>query len=271
MNRLHRELAPVTDEAWAAVEDEAARTLSLNLAGRRLVEIDGPRGFALSSVPTGRTVPADGGALVEGVEVTARTNRPLLELRVEFDLARAELEAVDRGARDPDLSPLVDAARRIALAEDRLVFEGGAGGVDGVASASPHAPLDLTDDYAGYPSLVAKAIATLRNSGVDGPFGLALGPRCYTGVVETTEHGGYPVLEHLRLITGGPLVWAPGVDGSVVISQRGGDFRLTIGEDLSVGYVRHDGRSVTLFIEETVTFANDTPEAAIALRHRAGT
>jgi uncharacterized linocin/CFP29 family protein len=75
------------------------------------------------------------------------------------------------------------------------------------------------------------------------------------------------VLEHLRLIAGGPLIWAPAINGSAVVSLRGGDYRITSGQDLSVGYLDHDAESVTLYFEESITFSNDSPEAAVALRY----
>ena len=111
---------------------------------------------------------------------------------------------------------------------------------------------------------MAQAVARLRAAGVDGPYAIALGPRCYTGVVETTE-GGYPVLNHLRMILDGPIVWAPAVDGAVVMSIRGGDFELTCGQDVSIGFASHDAGGVSLYLQESITFRVHTPEAAIAL------
>jgi uncharacterized linocin/CFP29 family protein len=264
VNHLRRELAPISEAAWEEIDSEAARSLRNFLAARRLVDFEGPTGWEASCVATGRceslTPP------VEGVRAGTRSVRPYVELRAELILQRSELDAVDRGARDPDLDPLIDAARRIANAEDALVFMGSPGaGIAGMMTASPHPALPIPDDYSRFPSLVARAVAQLRASGVDGPYGVALGPRCYTGVVETTEHGGYPVLEHLRLITGGPVVWAPTVDGSLVVSLRGEDFRLSIGQDLSIGYLTHDAETVILYLEETLTFSNDSPEAALPL------
>ena len=84
-------------------------------------------------------------------------------------------------------------------------------------------------------------------------------------MLETTEHGGYPLLDHLRKIIGGPLVWAPGVDGAVVVSQRGGDFLFEAGEDLSIGYDAHGADAVELYLVESFTFRVVTPEAAVAL------
>src|SRR5207247_8582155 len=142
--------------------------------------------------------------------------------------SRRELRAIARGARDYDLQVVIDAARQAASAEDAAVFHGfDAAGIAGISDSTPHAPIVISDDYNDYPGTVARAVAMLQSAGIGGPFAIALGPRCYTGVIETTEHGGYPVLEHIRLILGGPVVWAPAVGGAVVVSWRGGAFQLT--------------------------------------------
>jgi uncharacterized linocin/CFP29 family protein len=108
-------------------------------------------------------------------------------------------------------------------------------------------------------------VATLRAAGVGGPYAVALGARCYTGVIETTEHGGYPVLEHIRLITGGPIAWAPAVDGAAVVSLRGGDYELVCGQDFSIGYRAHSDVAVELYVEESVTFVVRDERAAVGL------
>ena len=139
-----------------------------------------------------------------------------------------------------DLQPAVDAARSIALVEDASVFHGmSLASIDGIVPASAHDLITLDPDLAQAPKAAAEAVAALRRSGVDGPYAMALGNRCYTGVVEST-HGGYPTLEHLKLVLdGGPVVWAPAVEGAVVLSTRGGDFELVVGEDFSIGYRGH--------------------------------
>jgi uncharacterized linocin/CFP29 family protein len=48
MNNLHRELAPISDTAWAQIEEEASRTLKRYLAGRRVVDLHGPSGTVSS-------------------------------------------------------------------------------------------------------------------------------------------------------------------------------------------------------------------------------
>ncbi len=268
MNHLMRELAPITDGSWQQIDAEATRSLKHFLAARRLVDFSGPLGWEYSSVDVGRVDSLDSGPLGP-VEASLRRIKPLIELRSPFSLSKSELAAVDRGATDPDLDPVIVASRAAAVAEDHLVFHGyEQGPVAGIVATSPHEPVIISDDYSHYPGHVAKAVAALRAADVSGPYAIALGPRCFTGVTETTEHGGYPVFEHLRQILDGPVVWAPAVDGAVVLSQRGGDFELTVGEDFSIGYRADDAASVDLFIEETLTFHINTPEAAVHLAHR---
>jgi uncharacterized linocin/CFP29 family protein len=267
MDHLRTDLAPLSAAAWEQVKEEATRTVRTYLAGRALVDVEGPHGWEYSSRSLGRVRPVSGG-LPDGVEASTRVVRPAVELRTPFTLDLAELDTIDRGAADPDLAAVSEAARNAALAEDSAIFSGfAAGGVVGIAEASPHEPIMLSTDYDRYPMAVARAVAMLRAAGVGGPYGLALGPRCYTGVIETTEHGGYPLLEHLKLILGGPIVWAPAVDGAVVVSLRGGDYVLELGNDLSIGYISHDSTSVRLYLEESFTFNVLEDRAAVAMTY----
>ncbi len=267
MNHLLRDLAPITDRAWEWIDEEATRSLKHYLAARRLIDFSGPHGWDHSDVDVGRVTRLDKGP-VDGVAAVQRRVLPLVELRAPFFLARSELAAADRGAEDVDLDPVIAAGRASALAEDGIVFHGYPGaGIAGIIPSSPHAAVPIDDDYPRYPEHVAHAVAVLRAADIDGPYAVALGSRCFTGVTETTEHGGYPVFQHLREILGGPVVWAPAVDGAVVLSQRGGDFQITIGQDFSIGYVGSDVEQVQLYIEESVAFRVNTPEAAVHLAY----
>ncbi len=192
-----------------------------------------------------------------------------MEIRTPFTLEREELDAIGRGACDADLEPVVAAARRAARAEDLAVFHGlASAGIVGLTEATPHDPVMISDDYAAYPTHAAEAVAVMREAGVEGPWGIALGPRCYAGVMQQSEAGGYPVLKHLQLILeGGPVVFAPAIDGAVVVSQRGGDVELVTGQDFAIGYLHHDATSVELYLEETIAARICTPEAAVHLAY----
>jgi uncharacterized linocin/CFP29 family protein len=266
MDRLHRALAPISEEAWRQIDDEAARTLRHYLAGRSLVDMEGPKGWGHSAEGRGDTQTA--AAPLEGVEARLRVVQPVAELRTPFEISVAELDRIDRGAADPDLDPVTDAAKLMARAEDHIVFHGhDAVGIAGIAAASPHEDVPIPDDYNLYPSAVAQAVATLKRAAVEGPYAIALGERCYTGVIETTEHGGYPVLEHLKVILGGPVVWAPAVDGAVVLSKRGGDYTFISGDDFAIGFERASATGVQLYIEESFTLMVREARAAVALAY----
>jgi uncharacterized linocin/CFP29 family protein len=263
MDHLRRELAPISDKAWNELDAEASRDLRQFLAARRMVDFSGPHGWEHSADNLGRLERLEGP--LEGVEAGTRALQPLIELRTPFTVRRTDLDDIDRGRADPDLIAVLEGARKAAAAEDRLVFHGfKSAGIVGMTEASPHPRLEIGDEYSQYPKMVAQAVSLLRNAGIDGPYALALGSRGYTGVIETTEYGGYPVLEHMGLILGGPVVWAPSVDCAVVASLRGGDFELTCGQDFAIGYTAYDSSSVELYLEETVSFRVIMPEAAVA-------
>ena len=264
MNHLLRGHAPISDDGWNLLDEEARQRLSPALAARKLVDFSGPHGWEYSATNLGRIRPLPN-APGEGVSGLQRQVLPLVELRADFELSRAELRDADRGADDVDLAPLDQAAHRIAVAENVAVFHGWHGAIAGVAEASPHEQAKLSKADA-YPTRVAGAVEQLLCSGITGPYGLALGREQYRLVVETAEHGGYPLLDHLHKILEGPIVWAPGVQGAVVLSLRGGDFIFESGEDLSIGYDSHDGEAVRLYLEESFSFHVATPEAAVALK-----
>jgi uncharacterized linocin/CFP29 family protein len=210
MGHLHRDLAPISAEAWEQIEEEAKRTLKATLAARKLVDFDGPKGWRKTAVGTGRAELLNPPPR-EGVEAKVRKVLPLIELRVPFELSREELDAVDRGSENPDLDPVIQAARQIALSEDGAVFHGYApASISGICEEAPGGPIPITKNYEDYPVAVAQALTRLRNAGVDGPYAIALGPQCYTGLTDATK-GGYPVIQHVRRLVSGPIVYAPAV------------------------------------------------------------
>jgi uncharacterized linocin/CFP29 family protein len=265
MSHLLREHAPITQDGWRMIDEEARERLLPGLAARRLVDFSGPRGWEHSATNLGRVESADVSA-IKGVEARRRVVLPLVELRARFAISREELRAGDRGAEDVDFADLDDAAQRLVEAENAAVFHSWPNaGIEGIAERSTHDAIKRGGSFENYPASVARAVELLLRNGVGGPYGIALGREDYTRVVETAEHGGYPLLDHLRKILGGPIVWAPGVKGAVVLSMRGGDFVFESGQDMSVGYESHDGETVRLYLEESFSFRALTAEAAVAI------
>jgi uncharacterized linocin/CFP29 family protein len=264
-DHLLRELAPISDAGWAAIEDDVTPKLRTQLAARKLVDFTGPAGWDLSSVNLGRAR-----AIAEpmvGLTASQRVVLPLVELRADFTVSRRELEDVDRGARDVDFSALDEAASTLARAENRAVFHGYPdASIRGLVEVGTHEPIGLENDPNRYPAEIARAVDVLREAGIGGPYGLAIAPEIYTAIVESTEHGGYPLFEHLHQILEGPVVWAPGIDCGAVLSQRGDDFVFDSGQDIAIGYRNHDAEDVTLYLEESFTFRVLEPDAIVALQ-----
>jgi uncharacterized linocin/CFP29 family protein len=263
MNNLHRELAPISDAAWAQIEEETTRTLKRYLAGRRVVDVQGPAGSGLSAVGTGHLLSI--AAPRDGVVARQREAKTFVELRVPFELERQMIDDVERGANDSDWQPAKDAAREIAFAEDGAVFEGyAAAGIVGIRKGTSNPPMTLPADVRGYPEAIAQALSQLRLFGVNGPYSVLLGADAYTALAETSDHG-YPVLEHVKRLVKDQIIWAPAIQGAFVLTTRGGDYALHIGQDVSIGYLGHTDTAVRLYLQETFTFLFLTAEAAVAL------
>jgi uncharacterized linocin/CFP29 family protein len=263
MNNLHRELAPISITAWTQIEEEASRTLKRYLAGRRVVDLQGPGGEKLSAVGTGhlRSIAAP----AEGIIARQREVKALVEIRVPFELDRQAIDDVLRGANDSDWQPVKDAARRIAFAEDGAIFDGySAAGIQGIRQGTSNPVVTLPANIRHYPEAIAEALSRLRLVGVNGPYSVLLGADAYTALDESSDHG-YPVLEHIKRLVDRDIIWAPAITGAFVLTTRGGDFDLHVGQDVSIGYGSHTDSAVRLYLQESFTFLLLTSEAAVAL------
>jgi uncharacterized linocin/CFP29 family protein len=268
MNNLHRELAPVSDAAWSSIEAEARRTFEQNVAARRVVDVQGPDGPALASAGTGHLAAIDPPGDSGGISAWLRTSQQLVQFRVPFTVSRQDVDDVERGAQDSDWQPVKDAARQIAFAEDRAIFQGyPAAGISGIRRSSSNPAFTLPAEAREYPTVISQAVTALRLAGVGGPYSLVLSAAAYTEVSETSDHG-YPIREHLARLVDGEIIWAPAIDGAFLLSCRGGDYELRLGQDLSIGYLSHDTEYVELYFQESLTFLAYTAEASVVLAAR---
>jgi len=266
MDLLKRQLAPVLRKAWERIDDKARHVLRTRLAGRRVVDVEGPFGWDFAAVNLGRLRLLERQPVPE-VPVGLRTVLPLLELRTPFQLDLMELDSIPRGLDSPDLGPVDAAASRAAAVEDGAVFHGNDdAGVGGIVPLSPHEPIAIPD-AAAWPRAVANAAELLRGAGIEGPYALVLGPDAYGELAEASDDG-YPIRAHVQGILGEQPVHAPTLEGGLLLSRRGNDFRLTLGQDLSIGYASHDRERVELYLTESFTFRVLEPAAAVPLTRK---
>ncbi len=239
MNNLHRELAPISEAAWAEIEEEASRTLKRHLAARRVVDVQGPKGVELSAVGTGHLLQIQ--APGEGVQAVQREAKALVELRVPFELTRQAIDDVERGR---DRFRLVagegGGARKIAFAEDRAVFDGyAAAGIQGIREGR--------EQCAGCTSRQCERLFGCSREG-----GRPIAPRRRQRAVraDTRCRGVYGrqrrnATRAIRSFTISSAWWTEGlfgrppIEGGFVVTTRGGDFELDLGQDISIGYQSH--------------------------------
>lgn len=261
MDVLRRSLAPIVDPAWEQIDDDAREVLVQNLSARRFVDVRGPMGFDYSAVNLGRVDKQAGN--FDGVSVGTRRVLPLVEVRTPFAVSMSELDNLARGAEDAEIDSVRKAAHRAAQFEEHAIYRGlEQAGIEGLISASEHEPMRL-GDAAAMPENIAAAVMRLSDAGVEGPYCLVLGARGFRDAAGSTQ--GYPIRQQLGKLLGTTPVYSPGVEGGLLVSTRGGDYELTLGQDMSIGYDRTEADTVHLYMLETFTFRVRSGEAIIVL------
>lgn len=265
MDLTKRGLAPIGDEAWSFLEENARTIISANLSARRIVDVVGPLGWEHSAVSLGRLslpanaksvhVPKDGS--VSNVGFGVRMVKPLVESRIAFQLSRWELDDVGRGALDAEIGPLEEAAKKIAVFEEDAVYHGlELGSIEGLTSVGAITHRKGDDSYLG---AVAHSVDLLKQSSIEGPYTVVFPTARWQELLESSH--GYPLEKHIRYVTGGGVVASPNVENLYVVSQRGGDLELTVGQDFTLAFSHADVDTVTLELLESFTFRVLEPRA----------
>ena len=232
MNHLLRDVAPITEQGWSELDSSGPRAAGARARrpqGRRLLRParlgllrHQPRPHRAADRRRGRPGRAPrraaAGRAARRLRVVARPSWPIWS-------AAPRTSTSSRWRRPPAGWPSPRTPRSSTA------------GRPPASAASPRpactTPIALSGDFNAYSGHTAEAVETLLRNGIMGPYALALGPDQYTGVIQTAEHGGVLLFDHLKkILQGGPIVWAPGVTGAVVVSLRGGDFLFESGQDL---------------------------------------
>lgn len=264
---LKRFSAPLSQTVWGAIDEMAAAVLRARLSARTAVDFNGPLGWGADAVGLGRTKPLEkGGPGKCGFGI--RQAMPLVEVRMPFALALSELENIERGAKDADLIPLEEAAKAVALFEESAVYAGlPKAGITGILEAATAKPVTAAAQPEALIDAVAAAIAQLRENDIDGPYVLAGGPKAF-GVLSRIVPAGGTVRQVVEQMTGTAPAWSPALSGAAVVSARGGDYELSVGQDVAVGYAKHDTEKVDLYLVETFTFRVIEPRAAVEIKFK---
>ncbi len=261
MDILRRSASLITSEAWDELDEQARKVLSANLSARKFVDVEGPKGWTYSSHPTGR-LDIDSCCPSKAVQFGVNRVLPLVESRAVFELDIWELDNISRGAKDPDLSALDLAAREIALFEEKAVYSGlSAAGIEGLSSARGSTSALQSEDPRGVVNAISEAVFTLREKAVEGPYAFVASPALWRIIYGGAP--GYPTSKHVTNLVDQVILSTQ--DDSYVVSTRGGDLELVLGQDFSLGFEERSGDRVRLFLAESFTFRVITPEAVVQI------
>ena len=263
MDILRKSLAPISAAAWEEINDTAVEILTSVLSARKFVDVEGPKGWDFAAVPTGRIdIPQNQkGKIKYGVHQVM----PLVEVRIPFELDIWELDNIARGAEDINLDALEDAAREVAKFEENVIYEGlKNGNIEGLKKASDYTPLPFPKVMEDLASAIAKGIAQFKANSIEGPYTLVLGSEKWQQVNSYIK--GYPLRKQLESLLGGSIILAPNITDAYIVSERGGDFKLTVGQDISIGYESHNNKKVQLYFTESFTFQVNDPAAVVVLK-----
>lgn len=266
MDILKRSAAPFAAETWDFLDEEATEVLSQKLKARKEVDFLGPKGLELSSISTGRFSAVDIDD-VEGVSYATRDVLPLVEIKVPFNMKLSEIDALARGAEDVDTDELIDAAAKLAKAENKAVFYGlDEVKIEGIVEASEYEEVSVSGGEKELVSGLLKALSLFEENSVGGSKRLLLGPELYSLLYELDDKG-YPLKRKVEEMVAGGVRLVPDLGNrGLLISERGGDFELTVGQDISLGFEERKDDEVELFFLETFTFRVNGPEAAVVLK-----
>lgn len=263
MDILRKSMAPICDKAWEEINESAVEVLTSVLSARKFVDVEGPKGWDFPALSLGRVdVPkGQNGEVQYGIHQVL----PLIETRIPFELNIWELDNIARGAKDIDLDNMEEAARKLARFEEDAIYNGfKPGNIKGIKECSDYDPLSLPNDDDEIISVISEGIAKLKAGSIEGPYSLVLNTELWQRFNSSGK--GYPLRKRVESLLGGSIIMAPYIDDAYLVSERGGDFEMVIGQDISIGYESHNQITVQLYFTESFTFQVVDPAAVIVLK-----
>lgn len=261
MDILRKSLAPINQEAWDEINEQARVVLKNVLTARKFADVEGPKGIAYGGISLGR-LNIEESQKENAVRYGINEMQPLMETRKSFKLNIWELDNAVRGAEDVDLEEMEKAAREIAEFEEKAIYLGFEKAcIKGIKEASDHKKMEFPQEEKDILKALVNGIGAMKESFVEGPYHLILGSEKWQNLHIHT--GGYPLKRQVEDLIGGEIILNPNVNEGFLVSGRGGDFQLTLGQDLSIGYESHNEKEVQLYFTESFTFRTLDPAAVV--------
>lgn len=263
MSILKQSLAPITNEAWEEINEEASQTLKTCLSARKFIKVEGPKGFDFAAVAVGKLdVPKNQKS--SDVQYGIHQVQPMIEIRMPFELDVWELDNLERGAEDIDLDNLVVAAKKAAKFEEEAIYKGFAkANVKGLLNSSEHKKLKLNKNKSNFIELISQALLSFNQESITGPFNLVVGTELFKHINKYSND--YPIKKHIEDQIKGNIFLSEHIDGAIMVAAEDNGLQLTLGSDFAIGYHSHDTKKVNLYLTESFTFQIIDPATFIVI------
>ncbi|MDD1716258.1 MAG: bacteriocin family protein [Methanolinea sp.] len=259
---LGREDSPISPETWKLLDSAMVDSAKSYLAGRRLLEIEGPYGLGLKAVPL------EDCAVSECLAVSQFV--PVHMIHTTFALGIRDLIAFERNGLPFSAGAVSAAALECARAEDSLIFEGMAGspGLLNEKEATSH-KLSSWNPVGKAAEDIIQGMVRLDEKGYHGPYCLALSPARYNLLFRRYPQGQTTELEHLKGIVTDGVFKAPILKSGGVLLATGKRFAsIVLGQDMTIGYVGPHGDSLEFSITESLALLIREPASICVLKDK---
>ena len=266
MNIFKKTIAPVTDKAWEVITDRTKQILKTYQTARRFVNINGPNGLEQGGISTGRLIIPENQS-DNGVSYGIRELLPLVEVRKPFELDLWELDNIERGAKDINLLPLERAVKEVALFEENAIYEGfEPANIKGLEESSTIKPVSIPKNINSFLKEIGNQVIHLGKNSVEGPYSIVINAIEWLELIKLSE--GYPVQIQLKEILGGKVIINHTNKNSFLVSERGGDYELILGQDITLGFESYESGNVRLYLTSSFTFRVLNPDAVVVLNSK---
>ena len=262
---LNREDAPFGEEIFAKLDQVVASVAKSQLSARRLLDIEGPYGLGLKSVPLGDAVVSEG-----DVTLLSSPVLPVPLIQTEFCLSARDLANYEETGFSLDTESVAHAAIAAAAAEDALLFEGSKKlGISGIMTidGAQSVKLGKWEEVGASATDVIAAITALDKAEFHGPYLMALAPELYNMLYRLLPQGFQTEMQYVESIVGSKIIKAPGIKKGGVVLAEGKQFAsIVIGQDMSVGFVGPQGPDLEFKIVESIAPRIRVPASICVLR-----
>lgn len=264
-NILMRHDAPLTPEQWRLIDATVNEVVNRMVVGRQILDLYGPLGFGAYTVPLYTYSSPE----AEPVRATVSRQLPLSTLMKDFIITAKDLELMNTG-QPFDTAPIAAAATQVALAEDKLIFDGNTDeGVPGLFTAAGRQTLALGDWNKEGQALadVASATAMLISAGFYPPYAVAMHPLLHAKLQRVYGKRGILESELLEQQATAGIFASPAVaeDKVLIIAAQVQYVDLAVGLDIATGFVETTNLEHHFRIMETLALRIKQPGAICTL------